>query len=54
MDKWKKQHEQTGVKKLMAENALTLSRHITFLTLTIDGLWKKALEKGQWLVSGKL
>lgn len=47
-------HQKTCVTKLMEEAAFTLSKHIAFLTLTMDGLRKKALEKGRWLFLGSM
>ena len=46
-------HQKTCVTKLMEEAAFTLSKHMAFLTLTMDGLRKKALEKGSVAFSGK-
>lgn len=53
IDKWNKQHPKTCVTKLMEEAAFAFSR-LTFLTLTTDGLRKKALEKGWWLFLGSM
>lgn len=53
MEKWKKQHEQTCVTKLLEEAVFAFSR-LTFVTLTTDGFWKKALKKGRSVAfSGK-
>lgn len=53
IDKWKKQHPKTCVTKLMEEAAFAFSR-LTFVTLTTDGFWKKALKKGRSVAfSGK-